>query len=73
MSDLALFFESILSVLSMLITLVVNFVRGVVQLISILPTALTMLSYSVSALPPMIVVFATAFISVSVVYLVIGR
>lgn len=73
MSSLASFLESILSVLSMLVTLVVNFVRGIVQLISILPVALNMLSYSVSALPPMIIVFATAFISVSVVYLVIGR
>lgn len=70
---MAAFLESILNVLTMLIAVVVNFVKGVLQLISLIPSALSMLSYSLMALPPVLVVFATAFISVSVVYLVIGR
>lgn len=73
MASFASFLESILSVLGMAVTLVVNFVRGVIQLITLIPVALQMLSYSLSALPPTLVVFATAFITVSVVYLVIGR
>lgn len=70
---MASFLESILSFLGMIVTVSYNFVTGVVQIVKLIPVALSMLSYSVSALPPTIIVFATAFISVSVVYLVIGR
>lgn len=70
---MASFLESILSFLGMIVTVSYNFVTGVVQIVKLIPVALSMLSYSVSALPPTLIVFATAFISVSVVYLVIGR
>lgn len=54
-------------------TLIVNFISGVFQMLQMLPSAISLLSYSVSMIPPVLVVFATAFISVSVVYLIIGR
>lgn len=73
MSYLGQFLSSLVDVAAMLIGLVINFVTGVVQMIQLIPSALSMLSYSVLSLPPLLTVFATAFISVSVVYLVIGR
>lgn len=73
MSALGQFLDSILSVFVMVINLVISFVQGIAQMIVMIPQALGMLTYSVSSLPPVLVVFATAFISVSVVYLVIGR
>lgn len=73
MSALGQFLDSILSVFVMVINLVISFVQGIAQMVVMIPQALGMLTYSVSSLPPVLVVFATAFISVSVVYLVIGR
>lgn len=73
MSYLGQFLSSLVDVAAMAIGLVINFVTGVVQMVQLIPSALSMLSYSVLSLPPLLTVFATAFISVSVVYLVIGR
>lgn len=73
MSYLGQFLSALVDVMAMAITFVVNFITGVIQMISLIPSALSMLAYAISSLPPMLTVFATAFISVSVVYLVIGR
>lgn len=55
------------------VNLLINFVTGIIQLLTILPQAVTMLTSSVAFMPSIITAFAIALISVSVVYLVIGR
>lgn len=61
------------TVLASLVQIVINLLTGIFQMITTVPKALTMLTYSVAQLPPMLLVFATAFITISVVYLVIDR
>lgn len=53
--------------------LVLNFIGGIIQLLQILPSALTMVMNSVATMPSVLVSFAVGLISVSVVYLIIGR
>lgn len=61
------------TVLASLVQIVINFLTGIFQMITTVPKALTMLTYSLAQLPPMLLVFATAFVTISVVYLVIDR
>lgn len=53
--------------------LVLNFIGGIIQLLQILPSALAMVMNSVATMPSVLVSFAVGLISVSVVYLIIGR
>lgn len=73
MAGLLSFFEMIWSAIQSGITILANFVSGIVQLIWMIPKALSFLLYSISQMPPVMTAFAVAFVSVSVVYLVIGR
>lgn len=61
------------TIIGSLVQIVLNFLSGLFQMITIIPKAATLLTYSIAQLPPMLLVFATAFITVSVVYLVIDR
>lgn len=67
------FFGAFLSTFDMLISLVGNFLNGLVQILTYIPMAMSMLTYTVSQLPVVIQGFATALIGVSVAYLIIGR
>lgn len=55
------------------VNMLLNFIGGVVQLLQILPSALSMVMNSVATMPSVLVSFAVGLISVSVVYLIIGR
>lgn len=55
------------------VNLLLNFIGGIIQLLQILPSALSMVMNSVSTMPSVLVAFAVGLISVSVVYLIIGR
>lgn len=61
------------TIIGSLVQIVLNFLQGIFQMIITVPKALTMLTYSIAQLPPMLLIYATAFITVSVVYLVIDR
>lgn len=65
--------QSIGQFLYAVVNLLLNFIGGVVQLLQILPSALTMVMNSVATMPSVLVSFAVGLISVSVVYLIIGR
>lgn len=67
------FLFSILTFITNIGSFTANLVTGVLQLVKMIPEALTLTSTAIGALPPVIAVFATAMVSVSVVYLVIGR
>ena len=53
--------------------LIFNLLRGIFYMLRMIPNALTMLNYSVGFMPTVLVSFALALISVSVVYMIIGR
>ena len=55
------------------VNMLLNFIGGVIQLLQILPSALSMVMNSVATMPSVLVSFAVGLISVSVVYLIIGR
>lgn len=66
-------FDALVQFFTTVLSFLYNFVAGFVQLVAIIPSALSMLTYSFNQLPPVLVAFAVAFVSVSVVYLIIGR
>lgn len=66
-------FAAILNAIVAAFTFLESIVVGIIQLIVMLPNAISLLSYSITMIPPVLMVFATAFVSVSVVYLIIGR
>lgn len=55
------------------VNLLINIVTGTIQMLTIIPNAVTMLTYSVGYMPSVLVGFAVALISVSIVYLILGR
>lgn len=52
---------------------ILNLVMGAWQLISMIPSALTMLTYSIGYMPTILTAFAIALITISIVFLVVGR
>lgn len=65
--------ESILTFFEGIISLIANLLYGIQQLVVMIPQALAFIGSSLGSLPSVITVFAVAMITVSVVYLVIGR
>lgn len=55
------------------VNLLINLVSGVVQMLTMIPSALTMLTNSVAFMPTILVAFAMGLITVSIVYLIVGR
>lgn len=56
-----------------LVGLLISFVQGIAQLIAMIPSALAMTTSSIASMPLVLTAFAVGLISVSVVYLLIGR
>lgn len=54
-------------------SLVINLITGIWQMLQMIPSALTMLTYSVAFMPTILIAFATALITISIVFLVVGR
>lgn len=65
--------QSIISALTAGLGLLGNLLAGIGQLLWMIPVGLTTLLYSIETMPTVIVGFAAALISISVVYLIIGR
>ena len=65
--------DSIIEFFSGIVTFLANIINGLVQLILTIPSVLRFLGFAMGSLPSVIAVFAVAFITTSVVYLVIGR
>lgn len=73
MSAITSIFTAIGDAIIAAMSVLFSFLQGLQQLIRMIPSAVSMLSYSIQQMPPVLTVFAIAFMSVSVVYLVIGR
>lgn len=64
---------SIVKFIGSLLALLASFIDGIFHLLEMLPSSMTMVSSSIASMPSVLVAFATAAISVSVVYLIVGR
>lgn len=55
------------------VNLLINLISGIVQMLAMIPSALTMLTNSVAFMPTILVAFAMGLITISIVYLVVDR
>ena len=67
------FFNSVIDFLEMLGHLVTYLITGIAQLLAMIPAAFAMLTYSIGYLPSMLLAFAAVAITISIVFLIIGR
>lgn len=67
------FFQGLIDIITSLINLVISLVKGLIQLISLIPSAVHMLTMSIGVLPSILVGFATATITISVIFIIVGR
>ena len=65
--------ESFIATFQAILNLIGNFLSGITQLLTLIPTGMSVLIYSVSQLPVVLIGFATALITISVTYLIVGR
>lgn len=64
---------SIVKFIGSLLALLASFVDGLFHLLQMLPSAMTMVTTSVSSMPSVLIPFAVAAVTISVVYLIVGR
>lgn len=67
------FFKSILKAITTVFDMLSYLVTGLVQLFSMIPSGFAMLTYSIGFLPTVLLAFASVAITISIVYLIIGR
>lgn len=65
--------KSIMDFFSTILDMVKYLVTGIVQLFALIPQAFAMLTYSIGFLPSMLLAFAAVAITLSIVYLIVGR
>lgn len=73
MSYIIDFLKELGSFFQTLLDMVVNLVQQLITFIMLIPVGVNMLITSVGYLPSILIVFATLSITVSVIYLVLGR
>ena len=67
------FFEGVYSFFKTILDMVTYLVTGLVQLFAMIPQAVGMLTYSICFLPSMLLAFAAVAITLSIVFLIVGR
>lgn len=67
------FFDWVVDTVSALIEFLWTLIKGLIQLISLIPTAVNLLTNAIGILPSIMVAFATATITVSVIFILVGR
>ena len=67
------FFESVLGFFQMLGNALINALNGIFSLIMLIPKAFVMVTTCLDYIPPQITVFAVAGLSVTIVFLILGR
>lgn len=67
------FFKSILNVITTVFDMLSYLVTGLVQLFAMIPSGFAMLTYSIGFLPTVLLAFASVAITISIIYLIIGR
>lgn len=67
------FFNSVLEFFKTILDFITFLVTGLVQLFAMLPGVTAMLTYSIGYLPTVLLAFAAVAITVSIVFLLMGR
>lgn len=65
--------SGILDFLGTILSFVEYLVTGLVQLLAMIPSAFAMLTYSIGYLPSVLLAFAAVAITLSIVFLILGR
>lgn len=65
--------KSVLDFFGTILDFVEYLVTGLVQLIALIPSAFAMLTYSIGYLPSVLLAFAAVAITLSIVFLILGR
>ena len=65
--------KSILSAITTAFDFLGYLITGLVQLFAMIPSAFAMINYSLGFLPTVLLAFASVAITISIVYLIIGR
>lgn len=65
--------KSIMDFFGTILDMVKYLVTGLVQLFALIPQAFAMLTYSIGFLPSVLLAFAAVAITISIVYLIVGR
>lgn len=65
--------KSVLDFFGTILDFVEYLVTGLVQLIAMIPSAFAMLTYSIGYLPSVLLAFAAVAITLSIVFLIVGR
>lgn len=67
------FFKSIINTISTLFDFVSYLINGLFELFSMIPSGFALLSYSIGFLPTVLLAFASVAVTLSIIYLIIGR
>lgn len=67
------FFRSVLNAITTFFDMLSYLVTGLVQLFAMIPSGFAMLTYSIGFLPTVLLAFASVAITISIIYLIIGR
>ena len=65
--------KSIMDFFGTILDMVKYLVTGLVQLFTLIPQAFAMLTYSIGFLPSVLLAFAAVAITLSIIYLIVGR
>lgn len=65
--------KSIMDFFGTILDMVKYLVTGLVQLFALIPQAFAMLTYSIGFLPSVLLAFAAVAITLSIIYLIVGR
>ena len=65
--------KSIMDFFGTILDMVKYLVTGLVQLFLLIPQAFSMLTYSIGFLPSVLLAFAAVAITLSIIYLIVGR
>lgn len=65
--------KSIMDFFGTILDMVMYLVTGLVQLFALIPQAFAMLTYSIGFLPSVLLAFAAVAITLSIIYLIVGR
>lgn len=73
MSNFTVFLQGLLNFGQALISFVSNLIQGASQMTIMIPSAINMLVQTIGYMPGLLIAFGTAFVTISVTYLIIGR
>jgi len=65
--------HQIVEFIGMIIDFAIQLITGLIQLLLLIPKCIQMLTGSLLFLPPFLVAFATATVTVSVIFIIVGR